>query len=251
MLKRGLLGAAFCLLAMAAGMASAQHHRGLRGELTPHNGWSNYGQLSLDIGGDRYYIYDQAGSEFSATVIDRTSGAIKIRGISIPGAGLFYFPAQISPCEPDALERMGLFAELALFYLSSAFPRGPGAIEGASSAVVDRPIPELTFMQGMMKPREGARTLVNVSPLPGRRLEYVLRDDKDHVKGVWDATRHNAVIPDDEPLLGWHTCWAGSWSAAQGGGASTFKPRLENPGALKSFGEMRSALRQAERAAQK
>ena len=250
MLKRVLLGVVFCALALVAAPAAAQHHRGLPGEFSPHHGWSSYGQLTLDIGGDRYYIYDQAGGEFSATVIDRATGTIKIRGISIPGAGLFYYPAEASPCEPDALERMGLYAELALFYLSSAFPGGPTSIEGSSSAVVDRPIPELHFMQGLMKPREGARTLVSVSPQPGRRMEYVLRDDKDHVKGTWDAMRPNAVIPDDEPLLEWHNCWAGTW-ATPSGGLPAFKSRLENPASLKTFGEVRSALRQGQRAPQK
>lgn len=228
--------------AQPAAGAAAAHHRGLTGQSTPHNGWARYGHLTLDLGGDRYYIYDQSGTEFSATVIDRQSGTIKIRAVSIPGAGLFYYPAEAAPCEPDAIERMGLYAELLLYYLGSAAPAGPGSLDAPVSVVVDQPIPELHFMQGLMKPRDGARTVVTLTPSMPGKIQYVLRDDKDTIRGQWEAGRNRPAIPDDEPVLDWHSCWAGMWSTRTDG-RPAFQTRLENASSLKTFGEVREALR--------
>jgi len=259
-LAAGMLCAALATFAFAAEPAkpaagaassaapSSPHHRGLRGESSPHNGWARYGQLILDIGGDRYFIYDQTAAEFSATVIERRSETIKIRGVSIPGAGVFYYPSEASPCEPDALERVGLYAELLIFYLSSAFPSGPASIDASSSGVVDRSIPELRFMDGRMKAHEGARTLVTAAPAAPGQIQYLLQDDKDKIKGIWEVSRNRAVIPDDEPLLGWNACWAGAWSTRADGGSS-FKPRLADATSFKTFGDVRKALRAGRRQA--
>ncbi|HYL88938.1 MAG TPA: hypothetical protein VEU32_09240 [Burkholderiales bacterium] len=240
---RLLLGGA---LIVASAATHAQDQGGLRADAAAHGAWSAYGRLSFDIGTDRYYVYERAGDEFSAAVIDRKSDMVRIRAVSIAGAGLFYFPAGASPCQPDAIERLGLYAELVLFYLSSAFPDGPQAVHAGASAVVDKPIPELHFMQGVMKSREGARTVVSLSPRTGPKIDYVLQDDRDNVKGTWDATRLSQVVPDDEPLARWHTCWAGSWQREKGR-SPVFKPRLEDARTLKTFGEVRRALRGAGR----
>jgi hypothetical protein len=236
--------------AKAAAPAASPHHKGLRGEPSPHNGWSSYGHLTLDLGADRYFVYDQASGEFSATVVERKSEAIKIRGVSIPGAGIFYYPAEASPCAPDALERVGLYAERLLFYLSSAFPAGPTSIDAGSSGVVDRAVPELHFMEGLMKPHEGARTLVTATPAGTGQIQYLLQDDRDKIKGVWEPGRKRAVIPDDEPLLDWKLCWAGAWATRADGGSS-FKPRLANAIELKTFGDVRRALRTSRRGEKK
>src|SRR3954469_17414915 len=229
--------------AVQASAASASaHHRGMRGEASPHNGWAAYGHLTLDVGTDRYFVYDQTAAEFSATVIDRATEEIKIRGVSIPGAGIFYYPADASRCAPDALERVGLYAEQLLFYLSSAFPAGPSSLDAASSGVVIRDVPELHFMEGMMKEHGGARTLVTATPQASGNIEFLLEDDKDRVKGVWQPRRGRAVIPDDEPLLDWNACWAGR-STRSADGKSAFKPQLANTDTLNSFGDVRKALR--------
>jgi hypothetical protein len=233
--------------AKAAAAPVPYHHKGLRGQATPHNGWAAYTHLTLDIGTDRYFVYDQSAGEFSATVIDRQSEAIKLRGISIPGAGLFYYPAEASPCAPDALERLGLYAELLLFYMSSAFPAGPTSIDATSSGTVDRAIPELRFMDGLMKPHEGSRTLITATPVAqGGGIQYLLQDEKDKIKGLWQSTPGRPIIPDDEPLLDWKVCWAGSWASRPDGGSS-FKPRLANASTLKTFGDVRKALRARDR----
>ena len=235
----------------SASTASASaHHRGMPGERSPHNGWAGYGHLTLDVGTDRYFVYDQTATEFSATVIERASEEIKIRGVSIPAAGVFYYPADASGCAPDAIERVGLYAEQLLFYLSSAFPGGPGSLDGASTAVVHRDVPELRFMGGIMKEHGGARTLVSATPLKSGAIEYELQDDKDKVKGVWQARHGRPVIPDDEPLLEWNACWAGSWTK-QGDGKSVFKPRLAKTESLKTFGDVRKAVRASRRQARK
>jgi hypothetical protein len=223
---------------------SHPHHQGFEGQPSPHNGWAAYGRLTLDIGGDRYFVYDQARGEFSATVVERGSDVIKIRGVNIPGAGLFYYPAEASPCQPDAMERLGLYAELVLFYLSKAFPAGPKTAAAASSApiVVDSRVPELHFMQGMMKPRDGVPTLVSVSG-NAREMEYLLHDDKDNVRGKWTAADNRPpVIPDREPLREWQTCWMGTWASLEHGG-SRFTPRLRDASSLKTFADVRKALR--------
>jgi hypothetical protein len=222
--------------------AGPAHHHGLKEEFSPHNGWARYGRLTLDLGGDRYFVYDQGQGEFSGTVVERGSNDIRLRGISIPGAGLFYFPSESSPCQPDALERLGLYAELALFYLSSAFPGGPSSVTSAATIVVDLPIPELRFMDGLMKPREGIRTLVQVTPSGVGKVQYVFVDDKDNVRGEWEAETSRAVTPDDEPLHGWQTCWSGTWSKGPAGGRF-FSPKVANTTSLKSFGDVRKALR--------
>jgi hypothetical protein len=227
--------------ATAAG-AGEIHHWGLKGQSSPHNGWASYGHLTMDLGADRYFVYDQGPGEFSATVIDRASERVKIRAISILGAGVFYFPSGAAPCEPDPVERLGLYAELLLFYLSAAVPAGPASLEGPFSAVVDEPVPELQFMQGVMKARQGARTLVTLSGTRDK-VEYVLHDDKDNIKGVWEPGRNRGVIPDDESLFGWRSCWGGIWSKAADGSPS-FKAYLDDNESLKSFGDVRKALRQ-------
>lgn len=224
-----------------AGSATEIHHWGLKGQSAPHNGWASYGHLTIDLGIDRYFVYDHGAGEFSATVIDRQSETVKIRAVSIPGAGLFYFPVEVSPCEPQPVERLGLYAELLLFYLSSAVPTGPASMDAPVSAVVDESVPELQFMQGIMKARQGARTLVTVSG-PRDKLQYVLHDDKDNIKGEWQPARNTGVIPDDESLLGWRSCWAGGWSRTPDG-RSSFQPNLEGTETFKTFGDVRKALR--------
>ncbi len=226
----------------AAPAAMEVHHRGLKGQSTPHNGWATYGHLTIDLGTDRYFVYDQGTGEFSATVIDRASENVKIRAISILGAGVFYFPSEAAPCEPEPVERLGLYAELLLFYLSAAVPAGPASLEGPFSAVVDEPVPELQFMRGTMKARQGARTLVTISGTRGK-FEYVLHDDKDDVKGVWQPGQNRGVIPDDESLLGWRSCWSGIWSTPPGGKPS-FQAYLDDTESFKTFGDIRKALRQ-------
>ena len=109
------------------------------------------------------------------------------------------------------------------------------------SAVVDESVPELQFMQGIMKARQGARTLVTVSG-PRDKLQYVLHDDKDNIKGEWQPARNTGVIPDDESLLGWRSCWAGGWSRTPDG-RSSFQPNLEGTETFKTFGDVRKALR--------
>jgi len=229
---------------------SSTHHRGMRGEKSPYRGWANYGHLTLDIGTDRYFVYDQSATEFSATVIERGTETIKIRGISIPGAGLFYYPAEASPCAPDALERMGLYAEQLLFYFSQAFPSGPASIKAASEGVVDRDVPELHFMGGTMKAHGGSRTRVTAARLPSGQIEYLLQDDKDKVKGVWEPRGGAGVVPDGEPLLAWKVCWAGAWKTRADGG-SRFAPSLANASELKTFGDVRKALRASRKPAAK
>ncbi|MBV8031525.1 MAG: hypothetical protein JO035_08460 [Betaproteobacteria bacterium] len=247
---------AFILLATGGTRAAAPvpppaiYHHGLPEDRAPHNGWAAYGHLTLDLGGDRYYVYDQRPGEFSATVIDRATETIKIRAISIAGAGLFYFPAEASPCEPDAIERMGLYAELLLFYLSSAFPSGPATVAGEASAVVERPVPELHFMQGLMKPREGARTVVTASRETGDRIRYKLRDDRDTIEGAWEPPAPRPLIPDHEPLLHWHTCWAGTWSK-RSDGAPAFASRLPGVKQMSSFGDVRRAVAESAKGKQK
>ena len=248
---RTLLSAVACALALlpaaraqtGPAAVSHPHHQGFEGQSSPHNGWAAYGQLTLDIGGDRYYVYDQSRGEFSATVVERGSSLVKIRAVSVPGAGVFYFPSEASPCQPDAIERLGLYAELALFYLSTAFPDGPKSVGAtASSATVEGTVPELHFMQGLMKPREASPTLVTVSGSP-KAIEYLLHDEKDKVKGTWTAQANRPpVIPDREPLRDWQTCWMGTWASLENGG-SRFRPRLRNVTALKTFGDVRKALR--------
>ena len=235
--------------ASAPATASA-HHRGMPGESAPHNGWAGYGHLTLDVGTDRYFVYDQTAAEFSVTVIDRASEEIKIRGVSIPGAGIFYFPADASRCAPDAIERIGLYAEQLLFYLSSAFPAGPGKLKGASSAVVDQDVPELHFMEGIMKEHGGARTTVTATRLASGAIEYALQDDKDKVKGVWQPRRGRPVIPDDEPLQDWNACWAAT-PTKQLDGKSVLKSKLAGTESLETFGDVRKALRASRRQGKK
>ena len=222
--------------------AGEYHHWGLKGQSSPHNGWASYGHLTIDLGGDRYFVYDQGPREFSATVIDRQSETVRIRAVSIAGAGLFYFPEQVSPCQPDPVERLGLYAELLLFYLSAAVPTGPASMDGPISAVVDESVPELQFMQGVMKARQGARTLVTISG-PREKRQYVLHDDKDNIKGEWQPGGNGGVIPDNESLFGWRSCWGGTWSNAADG-TRVFKPYLEGNESFKTFGDVRKALRQ-------
>jgi hypothetical protein len=224
--------------------AASAHHRGMYG------GWVGYGHLTLDVGTDRYFVYDQTAGEFSATVIDRATEEIKIRGVSIPGAGIFYYPANASGCAPDAIERVGLYAEQLLFYLWSAFPAGPARLKSAATAVVERGVPELHFMDGIMKEHGGARTQIRATPLPGGGIEYALEDDKDKVKGVWQPRRGRPVIPDDEPLVYWNACWAGSWTK-QADGKAVFEPKLADNQSLATFGDVRKALRATRRQGKK
>ena len=122
--------------------------------------------------------------------------------------------------------------------------------DAAASGVVVRDVPELHFMEGIMKAHGGARTLVTVTPDASGNITYVLQDDKDQVKGVWQPRRGRAVIPDDEPLSDWNACWSGSWKK-QADGKSTFKPRLAKTDSMMEFGDVRKALRAGRRQGKK
>lgn len=226
------------------GLSKRIHHWGLKGQSLPHNGWARYGHMTLDLGGAFYYVYDQGRGEFSAAVIDRQSGTVKLRAIDIPGAGFFYFPSEAAPCEPDAIERLGLYGERVLYYLSSAFPAGPARVEGSSMAVVDAAVPELRFMQGVMKSTDRVRTEVRASSTGPGKLQYSFHDDRDDIKGLWESDGDLPVVPDGETLSDWRACWSGVWSrSAQG--VMSFESNLRQPQKLKTFGDIRGELRQA------
>jgi hypothetical protein len=204
------------------------------------NPWARYGRLTLDLGGNLYYVYEQSGGEFSATVIERDSGSVKLRALNIPRAGVFYFPAEAAPCEAGPIQRLGLYSELVLYYLGRAFDRGPGRVEGASSAAVDGEIPELRFLEGSMKSRGGIHSEVRVSPATGGVMDYVVHGDKGEFRGKWEAGQGRAVVADGEPLDGWNACWYGAKTMS--GGQLVFQPDIPDASSLKSFGDVRKAV---------
>jgi len=130
---------------------SQQHHWGQKGEAYPNSGWSEYGYLRVELGGNDYIVLNQNDGELLAEIVSKSTNEPNQRALSIPTAGLFYSPKTEHDCRPDTIEQIGIYAEKALFYVAAAFPMGP--YKAPSTKIVNtsgKPV-ELRFMQALAR----------------------------------------------------------------------------------------------------
>lgn len=222
-------------------IAQQTYHWGQKGEAQPNHGWSNYTRLVLDLGGDFYFVFQRDGGELLASLHARDGDLRRFGALSIPGAGLFYSPDDGTPCARDAIEELGLHAELALFYLSQAFPSGPAAIAEPASKKVRGGPAQLRFMQGVLDRAEAWQVEVGVARQEQAHLHAEIRNPGATAPAAiidWHGGTAAPVIADAEPLRGWQACWSEP-SPAAGGSASN----VAATGAYQSFGDLRRALK--------
>ena len=223
------------------------HHWGQKGEASPNNGWSGYTTMTLDLGGNSnaYSVYRQGNNEISIEVYEKGSDNIKLRAISIPGAGIFYSAENLKSCAPDPIERVGLYAELALHNLSLAFPSGPDTVTSntdSTASINVQPV-ELRFMQGVMTIKTASRQEVRIDSAAPRQFKFSLINEKrtGEAKVQWEKKGTTAVVPDSESLEGWTSCWSGVFTTNPDG-KRTFKANIDSTPTIKTFGDIRRAL---------
>jgi hypothetical protein len=221
------------------------YHWGQKGEAQPNNGWSNYAQLIVDLGGDNYLQFDRHGSELLAALHAREDDARRFGAFNIPGAGLFYAPDDGTPCATDAIEELGLHAELALHYLARAFPSGPAALAGGARATATaRGGPEqVRFMQRALDRPDDWQVEVTVTRIDADHLRAEFGGANAAATAIveWYAKAQGPSVDDIEPLAGWQACWS---NAPRHDGAGALSTAIEpsKRSNIHSFGDLRRAL---------
>ncbi len=224
-----------------ARLAQPIYHWGQQGEAQPNNGWSNYARLIVDLGGDNYLQFDRHGTELLASLHAREDDARRIGALSIPGAGLFYAPDDGTPCATDAIEELGLHAELALHYLARAFPAGPAAVASGAKATASGGPEQVRFMRRALDRPDGWRIEVTVTRVDGDHLRAEFGGANAAVMTVveWYGKPQGPVVDDFEPLAGWQTCWSHEPRSA---GAPSQTIELSKRSKIRTFGDLRRAL---------
>lgn len=250
------LAAAFTLVGLAASASSepwtepeirdrlAQpiYHWGQKGEAQPNNGWSNYARLIVDLGGDNYLQFDRQGTELLASLHAREDDARRFGALSIPGAGLFYAPDDGTPCATDAIEELGLHAELALHYLARAFPAGPATLASGAKATASGGPEQVRFMRRALDRPDGWQIEVTVTRIDADHLRAEFGGANAAVLAVveWYGKPQGPLVDDLDLLTGWQTCWSNEPRSA---GASSQTIELSKRSDLRSFGDLRRALK--------
>lgn len=226
------------------------HHWGLRGEASPHNGWSDYSRLQLDFsvaGGDKV-TFRQGSNEFSVTARNGDTADIVLRIVSIPGAGIFIASPSPTNCAPDQIERMGLYAELALYFLSLAYPSGPLGADaprrGTSVEIEAGPV-TLRFMQGVVQLKRQSTHTIRVEAATPDYLGFVAHDEDGiaEFRVLWKKEESaSLIVSDSESLDGWTACWSGPISTETGAGAIKQSHAI-NTEAIKTFGDIRRLVK--------
>ncbi|MCG7947294.1 MAG: hypothetical protein N0C84_13205 [Candidatus Thiodiazotropha taylori] len=220
---------------------SAQsHHWGQKGQSTPNNGWSEYGHLKVEMGGPERIQVSQNNGELLGQVITNQTGKEKVAGLSIPGAGLFYRPKSSSTCRPDAIEQIGIYAEMALNYLATAYPGGPNQQLAIGKKEYGGPAAEIRFMQAVARLNNPWSAEIEVKESkPGNHvIEITEQNKKMHVHWL---SEQQEVVGADSSIEEWLTCWSGVRSQSPSGEVS-FETRIKNPDLVSTFGEVRTQL---------
>lgn len=228
--------------------AAQTHHWGQKGQTTPNNGWSNYGVLELDMGGpDRITLYQNKG-ELLATIIDKETNEEKAGAFSIQGAGIFYRPKSMDTCEPDTIERIGIYAELALNFVSNAYPSGPSKALPLETKTVKGPSTNVRFMQALIENKTAWSVSVEVKQsAPGEHtleISDLINPKTDKITMHWMSAQGREIPGSNAKIADWQACWLGTQSYNPATKTSTKQLRIPNTDQISSFGELRTRLKQ-------
>lgn len=215
------------------------HHWGQKGQVFTNNGWTEYGKLKLVSDGPDYIVFSQRENELVAEVFSNDSADPKLRAVSIPGAGLFYSPKEEHSCRPDAIEQLGIYAEMALFYLSNLYPNGPVNLEENNSSSASGGPVELRFMQAVARISENWKVESKLEKLSGGKYSIeISKPNKGRVFLVEWEKSSTEVLASTESLSNWATCWSGV-SSTDKEGNRFFKTNVPNTDSILTFGEIR------------
>ena len=160
--------------------------------------------------------------------------------MSIPGVGLFGGADSLANCRPDQLEGVGMFGELALFFLSQAFESGPSAVEAEAERNVEGEPVEIRFLQGLLHLKSQWKASVSVVPVAAGQIQAeILRQSEGrqpmriHVE--WFAQTDDPIVADDEPLSDWKACWLGNRRSGSVDYAFEPKDRVETFGDIRDY----------------
>ncbi|MEW8624165.1 MAG: hypothetical protein AB2551_00260 [Candidatus Thiodiazotropha sp.] len=216
------------------------HHWGQKGQYQPNNGWSEYGLLRIELDGPEFIELSQSNGELLGQIIVDQSGKGKLVALSVPGAGIFYQPKNSSTCQPDAIERIGIYGEMALNYLANAFPNGPNEQFPLGKMEVRGPATEIRFMQAVAHLKKPWSAEIEVKKSnPGNHVVEIT-EGKRKLFLYWVREKQEGV-DSGSSLEPWLTCWSGVRSRSPEGETS-FKTRIENADSLSTFGEVRAQL---------
>ncbi len=225
-------------------IASPPHHWGQPGQSKPNHGWSDYGYLRIDAGGEDYIVVNQAHGEWLAETYAKRTGQISVRALSLQGIGVFYSPKDQASCERYDIEKLGLWVETWLFFLSEAFPSGPDAISGSQSSRASGAQAELRFLQGELRLKSPWSIEAQVRTDGAGRYRAEIRHDKKStpVSLVWEKQAMKTV--DSKEKIGdWQPCWLGVKSWGKDGNVKDFKPSIGDTSNLNTFGDIRQRSR--------
>lgn len=227
--------------------AAQTHHWGQKGQTTPNNGWSNYGVLELDMGGpDRITLYQNKG-ELLATIIDKETNEEKAGAFSIQGAGIFYRPKSMDTCEPDTIERIGIYAELALNFVSNAYPSGPSKTLPLETKAVKGSSTNVRFMQALIENKKPWSINVEVKQsAPGEHtleISDLINPKTDKITMHWMGAQGREIPGSNAKIADWQACWLGTQSYNPATKTSTKQLRIPNTDQISNFGELRTRLK--------
>jgi len=196
----------------------------------------------MDFGDDTDLILKQSGGELIAEVQSRSTKSSIVRALSIPGAGIFYSPREENVCRPDLIERLGMYAEAALFYIGTAFPDGPAQITSSSVAKISGAPVELRFMQGVVRMPKRGEIEASVKLLDPLHFLFVVKEQgkQGSMQIEWSG-KGSEFVSSDEKLSNWLSCWSGLHST-DANGSESFRTNISDPGKLQSFGDVRREL---------
>ncbi len=204
------------------------------------NAWAFYDSMRLDFGDAQFLDVARNDQEILFQWGLKEAGESQYQAASIRNVGLFYFPKKESDCLPDTIEVLGLRASYVLFYISQAYPEGPSEIEKPVSRTVEGKPAEVYFLSGSLKINNDWKATVRVRPLENERYLFnVLVDGRPKPVLVdWRGNNPENLLPDDEPLEDWRTCWHGIYSHHQDG-TTTFNKTITETDGIKTFGDLR------------
>ena len=218
------------------------HHWGQKGDVIPNSGWSDYGYLQLDLGGSEYITFHQSDNEFFVERTVKKTGEVKFRALSIPGAGIFYFPKSNNSCAPDKIESLGIYAEMASFYLSESYSQGPNSNLPTTPVSAKGNGFELRFMQAIARSKK-PWSLESVAKVTGP-YRYSIKIKLEGIESsnlVEWSENEKIVISSSDPVSSWNKCWASMTSQDKDGNITTIT-KLNRTDDILSFGEVRDQL---------
>ena len=228
-----------------SGLLGHRHHWGQPGQAMPNNGWSSYAILRYDLGASKYVQMQRQNGWLLAQVRLKSTDKTAFEAISIPRVGIFYRGNGVDDCISDPLERVGLFGELALFYLSWAYENGPLSIEAKIERNIKGRPTEIRFLHGVLRLKSRWKASVAAVPTAAGHIQVDILADGGkgpmHMRVEWLAQVDEPIVDDDESLSEWQACWSGcrTLTGEEGG---DFQYYFAQKNQVETFGDIRRNL---------